>query len=536
VSLKTLLVAALIVLGFAALAARAQATLVPETFSYPSFSAADESGLQLNGSATFTSSSLQLTPAVTSKSGTAFSRTEIQSAGSFETEFELRMHESNTIDSFGFPADGIAFVLQPVSDEAVGETGGDLGYAGISPSAVVQFDIYPNPYDPYYSPEKYDNRELSPYISFMENGNAEEHLQNSEVLPWLYGEPVWAWIDYNASTHMIAVYASQTASKPAQPLFEHPVNLVELLGSQYTFAGFTAGTGDGDAVQEILNWQLHSAGETSTEAVTTPAVGSHGSSTSVSCNLVIATASDTCVATVTDVDVPTAITPTGQVSFSSANGGVFSPGDTCNLVATPGSPDAASCSVQFLPPSTASTAPAITATYGGDTHHSGSSGHTFYPSAAELSGDIELSSDATSSANGSTVTVPVDCGFPCSTTGTLLSGPDDLGAGMASFSGLGSQAIVAKAKKPSKKKKVAKPVVFGTGSLTLSKPGKGTLVIKLNSKAKLAFKKAKGKASKAVLEVTVKTPNGTLVKTEKLTVTIRPAKKKPKKKSGKHGK
>jgi hypothetical protein len=286
VSLKALLLTALIALGFAAFAARAQATLVPETISYPSFSSADESGLQLNGSASFTSSSLQLTPAVTSESGTAFSRTEIQSAGSFETEFELRMHESNTISYFGFPADGIAFVLQPVSDEARGETGGDLGYAGISPSAVVQFDIYPNPYDPYYTPEKYDNRELSPYISFMENGNAEEHLQNSEVLPWLYGEPVWAWIDYNATTHVISVYASQTASKPAQPLFEHPVNLVELLGSQYTFAGFTAGTGDGDAVQEILSWQLHSTGETSTvETKSNPTAGAHGSSTSVSAPL-----------------------------------------------------------------------------------------------------------------------------------------------------------------------------------------------------------------------------------------------------------
>jgi hypothetical protein len=249
---------------------------------------------------------------------------------------------------------------------------------------------------------------------------------------------------------------------------------------------------------------------------------------------VTATASDTCTATVTDVDVPAAITPTGTVSFTSANGGVFNDGNTCNLVATPGSPDAASCSVQFLPPSTASTAPAITATYGGDSHHSGSSGHTFYASAAELSGDIEFSSDATSSENGSTVSVPVKCGFPCSTTGTL-SGTDEPGAGMASFSGLGSDtAAIAKAKKPGKKKKTAKPVVFGTGSLTLSKPGNGTLTIKLNGKAKLAFKKAKGKLIKAVLEVTVKTANGTLVKTEKLTVTIRPAKKRPKK--GKHGK
>jgi hypothetical protein len=528
-SLKTLLAVGLIALGFATLAARAQATLVPVAIDYPSFSAEDTSGLQLNGSATFTSSTLQLTPAALGQSGTAFSRTEIQPAGSFETEFEIYMHESNTLDTFGYPADGIAFVLQPKSDEEVGKTGGSMGYQGIEPSAEVQFDIYKDPYDP-----------PVPYVSFMENGNPETHLAESATpLPFaLYGEQVWGWVDYDAETTELMVYAAPSSTKPASPLFTYKVNLVELLDSQYTYVGFTSGTGDGDAAQEVLNWHLTSAGGI---AITPPSetpttTTTHGSSTSVSCTLVIATASDTCTATVTDVDVPAAITPTGQVSFTSANGGAFGDGNTCNLVATPGSPDAASCSVQFLPPSTASTAPAITATYGGDSHHSGSSGHTFYPSAAELSGDIEFSSDATSNANSSTVTVPINCGFPCSISGALLSGPDEPGAGMASFSGLGGgPAIAAKAKKPSKKKRTAKLVVFGTGSLTLSKPGKGTLVVKLNGKAKLALKKAKGKPIKLVLEVTVKTYNGTLVKTEKLTITIRPATKKPKKK-GKHGK
>jgi hypothetical protein len=372
----------------------------------------------------------------------------------------------------------------------------------------------------------------------MENGEPANHIETQPTSFPLYDEHVWAWIEYNAIAKEISVYVNNSATQPATPLFTHALNLIELLDSEYTFAGFTSGTGSGDAIQEVLNWQLASTSNVeiappSTTGSTT--TGSHGSSTSVSCDLIVATASDTCTATVTDVDVPSAITPTGSVSFASANGGVFNDGNTCSLVATPGSPDAASCSVQFLPPSTASTAPAITATYGGDSHHSGSSGHTFYASAAELSGDIEVSSDATSNENG-TVTVPIDCGFPCSTTGTL-SGPDDPGAGMASFSGLGNgTATIAKAKKPGKKKKTAKPVVFGTGSLTLSKPGKGTLTIKLNGKAKLAFKKAKGKSIKATLEVTVKTANGTLVKTEKLTITIRPAKKQPKKKGGKHGK
>jgi hypothetical protein len=522
------LAAMLIALGCAAFAARAQAA---PTIDYPSFSST--TGLTLNGDAAQNGTALRLTPAEGGKSGTAFSDSEIQTTASFEAEFELLMHESNTEASSGGigVADGMGFVLQPGSAESVGESGGDLGFAGITPSADVEYDIFD---DYFYDPPD----PAVPYISFMKDGNVLEHLAESETplkFP-LYGAPVWSWVDYEVATHLISVYAAPTNIKPATPLFTYTVNLAELLGSEYTFAGFTAGTGSGDAAQEVLNWQLTSAAQAKTEPVTAPSnPTAHGTATTVTCNLIVATASDTCIATVADVDVPAAIAPTGTVSFTSANGGVFSAGNTCNLVPTNG--DIASCTVQFLPPTAASTLPAIAATYGGDSHHSASSGHTFYASAAELSGDIEFSSNATSSENG-TVTIPVNCGFPCSTTGTLLSGPDEpgAGAGMASFSGRGGEtAAIAKAKKPSKKKKTAKPVVFGTGSLTLSKPGKGTLTIKLNGKAKLAFKQAKGKPIKAVLEVTVKTAGGTLVKTEKLTVTIRPAKK-PKKKSGKHGK
>ena len=229
--------------------------------SYPTFSGA--TGLQLNGAASITGSSLQLTPAEEFTSGTAFSRSEIQTTGSFETEFELKMHGSNTLESFGTYADGMAFVLQPDSAEQLGEVGGDLGYSGITPSAVVESDIYQNSYDP-----------PVPYISFMEDGNPEVHLAESGTLPFgLYGEtPVHAWISYDAASHELSVYAAPSgAGKPTEPLLTYEVNLAELLHSNYTLAGFTAGR-HGDAIQEVLNWQLSS--ERSTEPVTRPTVES----------------------------------------------------------------------------------------------------------------------------------------------------------------------------------------------------------------------------------------------------------------------
>ncbi len=213
----------------------------------------EHANLQLNGSSVL-GSTLQITPATAFQRGSAFSRTEISTADSFKTAFQIDMHESNT-----GPADGMAFVVQSQSVEAQGDVGGELGYTCISPSAEVEFDIYPyNPGDP---PKQ--------HIAFMENGNAAEHLQSDDELPFeLYGKPVDAWVEYDATTEQLKVFAAQTnvvptvATQPEEPpLFEYHVNLAELLHAERAYAGFTASTGLYDAVQEVRSWQLIGEGE-----------------------------------------------------------------------------------------------------------------------------------------------------------------------------------------------------------------------------------------------------------------------------------
>jgi hypothetical protein len=105
---------------------------------------------------------------------------------------------------------------------------------------------------------------------------------------------------------------------------------------------------------------------------------SRASTTSVICNYVFATFTDTCTATVTGSPAPT-----GQVTFSSAAGGVFTAGSTCTLA--PASPASASCPVQFQPASTSLatvTTTQITASYAGDAANQPSSGVTVFGSAA----------------------------------------------------------------------------------------------------------------------------------------------------------
>ncbi|TMA71514.1 MAG: Ig-like domain repeat protein [Deltaproteobacteria bacterium] len=84
--------------------------------------------------------------------------------------------------------------------------------------------------------------------------------------------------------------------------------------------------------------------------------------------------STTCTATVTDNDTGTPITPSGTVTFTSSGSGTFSPAASCTLT---GAGATATCSVTYTPaPVGGNATQTITATYGGDQTHLGSSGAT----------------------------------------------------------------------------------------------------------------------------------------------------------------
>lgn len=106
--------------------------------------------------------------------------------------------------------------------------------------------------------------------------------------------------------------------------------------------------------------------------------------TTVACNYSVATGANTCTATVADAGAPPRTTPTGDVAFTSRSGGVFSAGDSCALQPTPLSPGVASCSVQWLPPTT--DFPNITASYRGDRDHAPSAGDTTFVIPASIVG------------------------------------------------------------------------------------------------------------------------------------------------------
>ena len=231
----------------AASAAHAQTTI-----SYPNFSST--AGLNLNGSAAAVTTGdgvvLRLTPALGGRSGSAFSNTKITLgvADSFSVFFQFRLTNPGYTS-----ADGLTFVVQPVS-ASLGGGGGGIGYAGISPSVAVEFDTY-------------DNGELNDnHVAVDVNGG----LQNfATAAPYgvngcynAVGVPgcmangrLWSvWIDYDGTRLHVAV-ADNSTIRPAD-LISYPIDIAATLDTNAAYVGFTAGTGAAWENHDIVNWQF----------------------------------------------------------------------------------------------------------------------------------------------------------------------------------------------------------------------------------------------------------------------------------------
>ena len=91
------------------------------------------------GSAQFieTDSSYLLTEELGNQSGAVWSLETVDLSKDFEVKSKLNL--GNIQGANG--ADGIAYVLQPLSSDQ-GSSGGGIGYMGINPSVAVEFDTY----------------------------------------------------------------------------------------------------------------------------------------------------------------------------------------------------------------------------------------------------------------------------------------------------------------------------------------------------------------------------------------------------------
>ncbi len=93
--------------------------------------------LTYNGSATINGSKAELTDGGGSEAGSSFSTSPVD-VTKFTTQFTFQLTAGTDT------ADGFTFCIQGSGNTASGGAGGSLGYAGISPSVAVKFDLYNN--------------------------------------------------------------------------------------------------------------------------------------------------------------------------------------------------------------------------------------------------------------------------------------------------------------------------------------------------------------------------------------------------------
>ncbi|MCR9295598.1 MAG: PQQ-dependent sugar dehydrogenase [bacterium] len=226
----------------------ATVTIIDDDTSLPDFDDfGDTSNLILNGNASVVANELRLTANEASLAGSSFFSQPLTVGvnTSFQTEFQFRI--GGGVNG----ADGMVFMLQnsTAGASALGGSGGNLGYAGIGQSLAVEFDTYQNPWDA-------NNN----HISVLANGNLAAPLQTrSAPFDLNSGDVAYAWVDYNASSDLLAVYISDTDAKPAQPLLTASADLAALTQGQ-AFVGFSAGTGGLTNSHEILSWKFRETG------------------------------------------------------------------------------------------------------------------------------------------------------------------------------------------------------------------------------------------------------------------------------------
>jgi hypothetical protein len=158
-----------------------------------------------------------------------------------------RVNVQNFTSDFSFlesaaTADGFTFTLQNFGDTAIGPLGGALGYAGITPSVAVKFDLYNNAGEGNDSTGFYVNGAMPtvPAVSMSASG---VNLHSADLMH--------AHINYDGTTLTLVLTDTVTGASFTNA---GAINIPATLGANTAYAGFTAGTGNSSAVQQIVNW------------------------------------------------------------------------------------------------------------------------------------------------------------------------------------------------------------------------------------------------------------------------------------------
>ncbi len=203
--------------------------------SLPNYPAGfDTAELSLTGAA-LAGTALELTNGGSNKISSAYFSHPVD-IESFTTNMDFQLTDA--------VADGFTFVLQNAGSKAIGTASGGLGYATIPDSVAIKFDLFNNAGEGTDSTGVYVNGATPtiPAINLTPSG-----------LSLASGHTIHLEITYNG-TILNWKLQDLSASYPIGVQESLAVNIPHTIGSNTAYVGFTAASGDGTAVQKILDW------------------------------------------------------------------------------------------------------------------------------------------------------------------------------------------------------------------------------------------------------------------------------------------
>ena len=212
----------------------------------------DLTGLNLVDNASQEGMVARISPASTFTGGAMwFSDPQFIDDG-FITEFEFRLTDAQGLDSSGqLGGDGMAFVVQNVSDEELGSISGELGYAGIPKSLAVEFDTWWNDWDLSSNDIGIHSRGINA------NNNREQGQLALDTVPGNFadGRVHHARIEYTPGWLSVFLDGADTPTTQAEI-----ADLADFIGADEGFAwvGFTASTGGAVENHDVLSWFFES--------------------------------------------------------------------------------------------------------------------------------------------------------------------------------------------------------------------------------------------------------------------------------------
>lgn len=195
----------------------------------------DGTGWQLNGGSAVALDVAIMTDANGNEARSLFMSTPIAFQAGFTALFVYQ-----DVDATPNDADGATFTIQNSGDgaAALGQTGGALGYLGISNSLAVGLDIY-----------------TRSAIGVAMNGQGYAYTDTAPV-DLKSGNPIQVQLTYDAGQQTLDVNLTDTATLDNFDYVFQNVDLLGTLGGPTGYIGFTAGTGGAVSTQQISGFSF----------------------------------------------------------------------------------------------------------------------------------------------------------------------------------------------------------------------------------------------------------------------------------------